>query len=78
MNKSLMGLGITFTALLCSCQIKKIPKAVPVFDFKQANRTLINPPRYYACGNVFYPCDYQKIVVIKKERQNVTSNSVQK
>lgn len=78
MNKALIGLGMILTALLCSCQTQATPKAVPVFDFRQVHRTVINPPSYYACGDVYFPCNYQQKVVIKKERHYVTSNSVQK
>lgn len=78
MNKASIGLGMILTTLLCSCQTQVIPKAMPVFDFRQVHRTVINPAAYYACGELYFPCNYQQNVVIKKERHCVTSNSVQK
>ncbi|CZP45589.1 hypothetical protein [Legionella pneumophila] len=78
MNKASIGLGMIMSALLCSCQTQVTPKAVPVFDFRQVHRTSVNPPSYYACGDEYFPCSYQQKVVIKKEKQYVTTNSVQK
>lgn len=78
MNKASIGLGIALAALLCSCQTQVTPKAVPVFDFRQVHRTAIDPPSYYACGDVYFPCSYQQKMVIKKEKHYVNSNAVQK
>lgn len=73
-----IGLWMLPIMLLSSCQTQVMPKPLPVFDFRQAHRTAINPPRYYACGDVYFPCVYQQKVFIKKEKQHVTSNSIQK
>ncbi|HAT8564344.1 TPA: hypothetical protein JA969_11980 [Legionella pneumophila] len=72
------GLWMLPIMLLSSCQTQVMPKPLPVFDFRQGERTTFNPPRYYACGDAYFPCSYQQKVIIKKEKQNGTISSIQK
>lgn len=72
------GLWVLPIMLLSSCQTQVMPKPLPVFDFRQGEKTALDPPRYYACGDVYFPCSYQQKVIIKKEKQHDTINSIQK
>ncbi|WP_298624847.1 hypothetical protein [uncultured Legionella sp.] len=65
---NIRGFWIVPVMLLSSCQTQVMPKPLPVFDFRQGEKTTLNPPRYYACGDVYFPCSYQQKVIIKKEK----------
>ncbi|HAU1387057.1 TPA: hypothetical protein KKX58_001645 [Legionella pneumophila] len=75
MKKGVLYLAIL--ASLCACQ-SQVPPTLPVFNFRQWEETPVNPASYHACGDLFFPCSNQPVVIIKKEIRRVTVNTVQK